>query len=67
VNALEQTLIGYWPLFYPFAAAALLALVALARRAGERRLRRARRALSDYEIARAGRPSPAPIDVEPLR
>lgn len=66
-----DVLVGYWPLWYPVAAAAGIFMGAWVcgwlSRWYKRRLARVRRSLSELEIARAGRPSPAPIDVEPMR
>jgi hypothetical protein len=65
---IRDLVVGSWPFWYPVAAAAGLFVASQLRRLGVRRLARARRTLSDVEIARAGRPSsPASIDVEPMR
>jgi hypothetical protein len=64
---MRDLILGYSPFWYPVAAAAGFFVVSQLRRPGARRLERARRSLSELEIARAGRPSPAPIDVEPMR
>lgn len=64
---IRNLLIGFWPFWYPVAFAAGFFVVACLRRLGGRRLAKARRSLSEREVALAGRPSPAPIDVELMR
>lgn len=64
---IRDLLVGYWPFLYPFAALVLGAAAVRMARGWNRRVARARRSLTEQDAARAGRPSPAPIDVEPMR
>lgn len=64
---MRDLLIGYWPLWYLATAVALVLVASWFSRWYQRRLTRARRSLTEIDAARAGRPSPAPIDVELMR
>lgn len=66
MTGLHDLVVGFWPFWYPVAAAAGLFVGSWMSRRWKRRVARARRLL-DREIAASGRPSPAPIDVELMR
>lgn len=65
---MRDLLIGYWPLWLLLGVMVGFALIAVgACRAAALGDEQMRAALDEYETARACRPSPAPIDVEPMR
>lgn len=64
---IRDLVVGYAPLWFLLGAIAVAAGVEWAGRRWDRRVSRARRSLSELEARAAVRPSPASIDVEPMR
>lgn len=65
---MRDILVGYWPLWYPLGAVALVLIASWSSRCARRRVARARRSLvTERDAARSGRLAPAPVDVELMR